>query len=256
VDFLDFITSAGSALPTLELLIGDGNWDAYGKSAMEVGIAFDNNLPADWGQQGIIDGIDYFFIRKRVSMIDFENAGAQNQSDTHLQVKKFFRSNTYSKLGIKSDAFADFEVRVDYQALLQSDLDVKLSVLITEIITHYQQEYPLGNMNPLVVLSKLLTYINPFSSVKVKKAANTFFLELTKVATLYNFSFHTEAGGGFAFGLKLANFTLTFNVLGLAVYHYDFIEEGNALIGEMQANEIRTFFNTPLVKQTLLFFVI
>ncbi len=256
-DYLDFITTVGSATPTFQIMIGDGNWEAYGKTAFELGIALKANPPLTWDQTNIIDGIDYIYIKKRVALLDFENGGAQNQSNTHLQIKNFFRGNTYRKFGFKCDAFVDFEVRIDYDSLMESDLFTRLMTVINEIILHYQEDFPeITTINPLTIIHQFVTYINPFSSKKVSTAVNNFFQELTNIATVENLAFHTEIGGGFAAGVKVTNITVSFNILGLVVYHFVFREDDQWLINNPTQADIVAFFNDPLVKQALIFFVI
>jgi hypothetical protein len=193
-------------------------------------------------------------------LLAFENGGAQNQNQTHLKVKNFFGdTKSYRKLGLKADAFVDLEFRLNWATLLESDLYELLIDLIAKIIQHYQA-LPSFNQNdldnPLTIISKIVDYVNPFSSSKVKKSTNEFFEELARVGFIENVTFHTETGVGIAAGVALSNIEISGHILALGVYHMELYREANWQLLESEQSAFNSFIDDPLVKQVLLFFLL
>lgn len=246
--------NANIAVPKVSFFVGDGNWDSYSGSATEFGVTFKMNQPQNWGHENIVQGVDYFYIKKRVALIEFEHAMAKNQT-IHNQVKSFFNNGKkYKKFTYTCSAYIIFEVRIQPDLAGFLALGEKFGDIIDAIVTYYQNQSI--TLNVFTIFSKFIYEINPFNSGKVKMTVNDFFAQLTEIAEIQEVSFHTEVGGGFAGALKFTNITVSADFLALIVYHFQLFGEGKRYISENDENELMELFNTPLVKQSLIFFIL
>jgi len=243
--------------PHFSVFLGDGQWDNYGKTATEFGLFLKPFTLAGSTILDVLDAVDRFYIKKRISLLAFQKAGAVNQNNTHVQIKNFFSKSSYSAFGVEANAFVDIELSISRSSILESDLYDKFNQVIDEIMSKYGAGIDITLESGFMeILSKLLEYINPFSSIAVQKATNNFFAELVNISVIENASIHTEIGGGFAGAIKFTNITIGGNVLVLAVYHRSLFEDSNCMLGIGDRDELIAFLNNPLVIQVIMFFLL
>lgn len=249
-----------SGIPRVEIYAGNGNWDFYENSATEIGVALAEGFTTPDSSAGIIDIMEYIYIKKRFQLISFELAGLKDAFTLQRQMKNFFRKSKYKKFGFGAGAFLDFEGRFSPGDLMDLFETLEDLLITTREEISNNEGIPVEDVNWIMVLIELPYYLSDFLSPSVSELAKKLYSDLLKSFEITNFSFHGELSFGGSIGFRLAaglKIALDLQAALSITYDQQFIKNNELIIPDDQVAlvaELNSYLTDPEMRKALLLF--
>ncbi len=213
-----------NGLPKIKAYAGNGSWDEYDGSAVQVGICL-NGLPSSLPNLNALrNQIDYIYLKKRFSLLNMSTGILKDIAPIQNKLVNYFKNKSFYKFGASAGAYLDVEVRIS-QANIQT-----ITSKINEILTLTYQNLDNNYKNDwLGVFSSLPNIVSTISDSKSFPKIKKLFFEIAQEFTLQNISIHGEVSFGVNLNVDLAlalKIGLEIEAILSLTYDQGFIEDG------------------------------